>query len=98
MNKLIDWKNRLKKGYIRVGKHTPDKPQKYIIQFLMLGTIKDIENGNIVLTGKNSDGSVQGYYKIVQKALPTTSWSYDSHDARDYGTKILKHVMIIRKN
>lgn len=88
---------RLEKGYVRVGAHTPDKNQKYAISFLMSGTIKDIESGNIVIDGYNKDGSVKGHYVSVKKSLPTTQWALDSHDACDYGTKILNRLLPDRK-
>ena len=90
-------KARLEKGYVRVGAHTPDKNQKYAISFLMSGTIKDIEAGNIVIDGYNKDGSVKGHYVSVKKSLPTTQWALDSHDACDYGTKILNRLLPDRK-
>ena len=90
-------KARLEKGYVRVGAHTPDKNQKYAISFLMSGTIKDIEAGNIIIDGRNKDGSVKGHYVSVKKSIPTTQWSFDSHDACDYGTKILKRMLPDRK-
>lgn len=89
-DKFIDY---LAKGYARVTKHTPNKPQKYVIQYLQTGVIEDIENGNIEITGREADGSVIGVYKIGKATIPSTLWTYDHHDARDYGTKILKKVL-----
>lgn len=89
-DKFIDY---LSKGYARVTQHTPKKPQKYVVQYLQTGVIKDIENGNIEITGKNNDGSVIGIYKSGKATIPSTLWTYDTHDARDYGTKILKNVI-----
>ena len=86
-------RERLAKGYIKVGKHTPDKPQQYVIQFLMSGTIKDIENGNVRVTGRNEDGSVIAENVITKGMLPRTQWDMQAHDARDYGSRILKTLM-----
>src|SRR3546814_3693418 len=33
----------IEKGYVRVGRHTPDKPQTYEISYLTSGRIADIE-------------------------------------------------------
>lgn len=89
-DKFIDY---LEKGYARVTRHTPKKPQKFVIQYLQSGVIKDIENGNIEIVGHEPDGSVIGIYKVGKASIPSTLWTYDSHDARDYGTKILKNVI-----
>ena len=89
-DKFVDY---LRRGYARVTKHTPNKPQKYVIQYLQTGVINDIENGNIEIVGREADGSVIGVYKIGKETIPSTLWTYDSHDARDYGTKILKELI-----
>ena len=83
----------LDKGYARITQHTPHKPQKYVVQYLQSGVISDIESGKIEITGNNPDGSVIGIYKTGKQTIPSTLWSYGTHDARDYGTKILKNVM-----
>lgn len=81
------------KGYVRATKHTPDKPQKFVIQYLMKGTIKEIETGAIALEGINEQGYITGKYETVKKVLPETQWSYDSHDARDFGTYVNQALM-----
>lgn len=81
------------KGYVRATKHTPDKPQKFVIQYLMKGTIKEIETGAIAVEGINEQGFITGKYETVKKVLPETQWSYDSHDARDFGTYINQALM-----
>lgn len=83
-------RERLSKGYIRATKYTPNKPQLFIIQYLMSGTIDDIDNGKIKVTGYAEDGSVLAENIVTKAVMPRTQWSYGSHDARDYGTKILK--------
>lgn len=85
-------RNRLKDGYIRVGKHTPNKPQKYIISYVTGGNIKDIENGTAVVSGYENDGSVIAYYPKGRDKMPTTNWNRPTHDAQRYGTDILKKL------
>lgn len=86
-------RNKVEKGYVRVGKYTPDKPQQFVIQYLMSGTIEDIENGKITINGYDKDGSVIAENNITKKAIPKTQWDYATHDARNFGTKILKNVL-----
>lgn len=86
-------RRRASKGYIRVGKHTPDKPQTYIVQYLIGGTIKDIESGKITITGQEPSGCVIGVNLETKDIMPKTQWNNELHDARDFGTKIIKAVL-----
>lgn len=86
-------RKNLEKGYIKAGRYSPHKPQQYSIQYLMEGTINDIENGKIQVNGYNSDGSIIAINIEDKKILPKTQWDYKLHDARDHGTKILKNTL-----
>ena len=80
---------RWKAGYARAGKATPDQPQKYIIQYLKTGSIRDIEQGRAIITGRSADGSVVAEYPEAMVKTPTTQWAFKSHNAEHYGTGIL---------
>lgn len=54
---------RLESGYVKIGRHTPNKPQKYSVSYLASGTIEDIETGKAVITGYDKHGAVKAYYK-----------------------------------
>lgn len=84
---------RLEKGYVRIGKHTPETPQQYAIQFLSKGTIKDIENGTAITEGFSEDGSIIASYPGGKLMMPSNQWDIASHDARDFGLKVLKNTM-----
>lgn len=86
-------RERLEKGYIRVGKYTPHKPQKYVISYVTGGNIKDIENGIAVVSGYEDDGSIIAYYPKGRDKMPTTNWNRPTHDAQRYGTDILKKML-----
>lgn len=86
-------RERLKNGYIRVGKYTPNKPQKYIISYVTGGNINDIENGIAIVRGYESDGSIIAYYPKGRDKMPTTNWNRPTHDAQRYGTDILKKLL-----
>ncbi len=47
----------LAKGYLRVGRHTSDKPQPWEIPYLTSGRIADIESGRAIVTARNADGT-----------------------------------------
>lgn len=86
-------KHLVENGYIKATKYTPDKPQLYVIQYLSSGTIKDIEEGRVTVKGYSDDGGIIADNLESRKAMPKTQWSFETHDARDYGTKILKTVI-----
>ncbi len=81
------------KGYVRIGKYSPEKPQQYILQYLMSGTIKEIENGSVEIMGYANDGSIIARNKETKKSLPKSQWDYMTHDARSHGTKLLKGIL-----
>jgi adenine-specific DNA-methyltransferase len=87
------FEKRWKVGYARAGKATPDQPQKYIIQYLKAGPIKDIEEGRAIVTGRNADGSVVAEYPEATVKTPTTQWAFRSHNAEHYGTGILTSLI-----
>lgn len=90
-------KRRLEKGYVRVGKYTPNKPQKFVLSYLTTGTIADIEEGRATVRSQASDGSVKAYYVEEKKSFPTTQWSFSSHDAKNFGTGIIKNILLNRE-
>lgn len=85
--------SRLKEGYIRVGKYTPDKPQKYVISYLTSGIIKDIKIGNAYVESVNEDGSVNAYYYGNKEIPPTTNWNKPTHDAQWNGSNLIKQIL-----
>lgn len=82
----------LEKGYIRVGRYTPKKPQKWELSYLLGGVIDDIENGRAVITGKNPDGSVKAVYVEDKKKAPVSVWMRPNHNAETEGTNLLKSI------
>ena len=81
-------------GYVRAGKYCPDEPQKYIIQFLPLGVIKSIENGNAEIVTRNTDGSVEARFITKKTRTPSTQWNNKYHNAEHYGTNIIKEILM----
>ena len=86
-------RNLLAKGYIKATKYTPNKPQLFVIQYLSSGTIADIENGKVVVKGYSENGGIIADNIDSRMAMPKTQWSYETHDERDYGSKILKEIL-----
>lgn len=83
----------LKKGFVRVGSSTPNKPQQFEISYLTSGRIKDIESGKAVVVGENADGSVRAEYVQSKIKMPVSTWNRPSHNAEIYGTDLLKSLV-----
>lgn len=83
----------LERGFLRVGRHTPDKPQAWEISYLTSGRIADIETGRALVTGRNPDGSVIASYVTHKVKMPLTTWNRPSHNAETCGTEILKALL-----
>lgn len=81
------------RGYLRVGRHTPTKPQKWEVSYLTSGRIADIAEGRAVVTGKNPDGSVIATYATHKVKMPVTTWNRPSHNAETCGTELLKTLL-----
>lgn len=78
---------------MRAGRAEPDKPQKYVIQFLLGGAINAIENDDAEIIKTRDDGSVEARYVIVQDRTPTTQWNFRSHNSEHNGTNLIKKVL-----
>jgi adenine-specific DNA-methyltransferase len=83
----------LEKGYVRVGRATPDKPQKYEISYLTSGRIADIETGRAKVFGRGKDGSVIARYEASKIKMPVSTWARPSHNAEICGTDLLKSLI-----
>ena len=86
-------RRRVAGGYVQVGKYNPKKPQQYPLKMLTAGTIKDIEEGKVLITGHRDDGSVIAIHPGGKKVLPKNQWDRDTHDARYYGTELLRPII-----
>jgi adenine-specific DNA-methyltransferase len=84
---------RLKKGYVRAGRASPNEPQRYVIQYLKSGPISDVEEGRANVIGRDEDGSIIAVYPAEQLRIPTTQWRIPSHNAEHYGTGMLKSLL-----
>ncbi len=90
----------LSEGFLKASKYAePKKPnsfkkiQPYDIKYLTEGSVNDIKSGKAILDGYDEDGSVIAHYENGKSILPKTNWSYSSHDAKEYGTKILSDIL-----
>lgn len=80
------------KGYLRVGKYSPEKPQQYAINYLTKGTINAIEKGEVVVTKKDERGIIEGFFPVGKPKVPTTNWNKPTHNATSYGTDLINNI------
>lgn len=87
-------RRNLAEGYVRVNNWKPSK-QTGSVQYLQTGVIKRIKSGEIKVTGRAPDGSVQGH--VAEGASLGTSpkrvWNMKSHNAETGGTNMLSSLM-----
>lgn len=86
-----------RRGYVRVGRYTPEKPQQWEISYLTSGKIEDIESGRAAIVGHEKDGSVIAEYIEDKLKTPTSTWVKPSHNAETGGTLLLGELLPGRK-
>lgn len=87
----------LDKGFVKVTKNKRRGSQGYSVYYLTSGKVQAIESGAAAITKRNSDGSVVAAYVAGQRAIPTTMWIRESHNAQSHGTKLISKFVPGRK-
>lgn len=84
-------KERLKEGYVKAvfGR----KGKEPTLYYLTSGQIKDIEDGNLIVKGKESSGAAIVEYAIGKATMPPTQWDIESHSAQEHGKSIIKALI-----
>lgn len=88
-----EFKRRVSKGYVRIGKYDKDANQQYTISYLTTSYINDIETGKAQIIGYKDDGSVKCNYIELRGIYPTTQWNSNFHDAKTFGTDIIDKIL-----
>jgi adenine-specific DNA-methyltransferase len=87
LNELIS------KGYVSLGKYD-EKRKTWAISYLFQKQRSQIENGEIVITGKDPiTGTVQTEYSSTRSKLIKTVWFRASHDAGTYGSDLVSEFV-----
>lgn len=84
----------VEQGRVRLG---GSKEKGYVVYYLKAGEYDKVLNGEYPVSGRNSDGSliigeVEGDDGQVV-AVPSTQWRIPSHDATQYGSRLLKKFL-----
>ena len=78
-----NWRN----GFVRVSK-------KGTVQYLPTGTLAEIADGTITVTGRSKDGSVRGTKPVDDDTPPPQRvWKVRSHNAETGGTLVLSKLI-----
>jgi len=83
----------LAEGFVKVGAHTPSKPQQYTISYLTSGRVDDIRSGRAKVVGRDSTGAVIVTYITSKVRMPLTVWTKPSHNAETGGTNMIKALL-----
>ena len=60
--------------------------------------IKKIENGQIIITGRNPEGDLElEYADSLGTKKPATVWNMVSHSASEHGSTFIKNLLLGRK-
>ena len=78
-----------KKGYIRLGKF---KKNGMSISYLTKSDIEKKENCTYKIDGYRQDGSIISNSQYTE-FVPATQWKIASHDASEYGSTLLSHIL-----
>lgn len=84
----------LEMGAVRVGK-VDFARKKFPIFYLTSEQLKSIENGNLVVKGRTSAGSLRVYFKEDggRRSAPRTIWDNVSHSASEHGSMLLREII-----
>jgi len=64
----------------------------FYIKYLSSQLIEKIKAGEIVITDRKPDGELIGHYKNEKLTMPKTVWTLKTHNARDYGSLMIKKL------
>lgn len=81
------------RGAVRVGR--VDLARKSVpIYYLSFNQLQRIEDGDIKVTGREADGTLQiAYTEGSRSTAPKTVWNMTSHDAGSHGTNIIRALL-----
>lgn len=79
-------------GAIKFGR--PSKGKGCAISYLTNNQLKQIEEGTIIVTGRDENGSLEVAYASDSKTTaPKTQWNLTSHEAGAYGTNVIGAII-----
>lgn len=87
----------LSKGALRLGRIEPES-DKFPMSYLSSGILEKVESGEIQTIGRKPDGTlIVRYPENTKVTQPKTVWKMASHNAGEYGSKLLAELLPKRK-
>lgn len=87
----------LARGALRLGKIDPET-SKFPMSYLSSGIMEKVESGEIETVGRKPDGTlIVRYPENTKVTQPKTVWKMPSHNAGEYGSKMLFSLLPQRK-
>ena len=83
---------RLDQGYVKAVR-SGKKKIKTTLYYLTSGQIEDINEGNLLVTGRGIDGAVEVVFAEGKATMPTTQWNRESHNAQSHGSSLIKAML-----
>ena len=83
----------LSQGFVKVGRHFPNKPQPYEVLYLTSGRIDDIKSGRATVLGRDESGAAIVKYVENKLRMPLSTWVRPSHNAETGGTNLVKSLL-----
>lgn len=88
-------RKRLAEGFVKV---IPSKRGKTpTLYYLTSGQVAEVGSGDLIVIGRDPDGSVVVEFATGKAALPSTQWDRESHNAQSNGTGLLTALLPRRK-
>lgn len=79
------------KGYARISTQTKSG---LTVRYISEGWQKKVENGQIKVIGRGEDGSlIFDDSEYVKEYIPNNQWWISSHDATEFGSKLIKNIV-----
>jgi adenine-specific DNA-methyltransferase len=79
-------------GYVRVRDPKQPGPRPFTLSYIKSGTQKQVESGDLSIEGHDESGAVI-LSGGARTTIPKTTWKVASHDARLYGTTMLRSLL-----
>jgi adenine-specific DNA-methyltransferase len=88
-------RKRVAEGFVKV---VPGRKGKLpTLYYLTSGQVAEVATGDLLITGRDPDGSVVVEFATGKASLPTTQWDRESHNAQSNGTGLLGALIPGRK-
>ena len=90
------FRDRMSDGRVKIGGNSK---RGFVVYILKPGEYAKVENGDFRVIGRAADGSliVEENSEIEVTAIPGTQWKIASHDATQYGSRLISKFIGSRK-